>query len=57
MQRLEICYVGSLLDTFYDSKIYFFYDSKIIFCILLAQGVLLVGQGGWHKSSIIYAET
>ena len=49
MQRLEICYVGSLLDTFYDSK--------IIFCILLAQGVLLVGQGGWHKSSIIYAET
>ena len=49
MQRLEICYVGSLVDTIYDSKIFF--------CILPAQGVLLVGQGGWHKSSIIYAET
>ena len=49
MQRLEIWWLGSLVDTIYDSK----RNSRI----LPAQGGLLVGQGGQHNFSIINVET
>ena len=49
MQKLEIWFVGSLVDTIYDSK----RNSWI----LPAQGGLLVGQEGQHNSSIINVET